>query len=206
MEHFSNSEWLEKHKLYQDWLKESRDQLKEHSERLNPDWIGSYKPYKDWLKEHTMEHNNQTYYVEPFRSLAFEKSDDLNCYSPMQETDKEKKEKPGQYVLSLRDYDEGTLGKIFKEYDDMLKSPVIEVEITNALRKLLRRNFTVVKLNAAENKKTIDKINSRNKKLIKRGINKNKKKHDRIGYDLKRWVEGNGTDNELFPTKGSNNK
>ena len=114
--------------------------------------------------------------------------------------------KPGQYVLSLRDYDEGTLERIFKEYDDQLKSPVKEVEITNSLRKLLRNEFTVVKLNADENQETIDKINARNKKLIKRGINKNKKKHDRIGYDLSRWEKGNGTKNKLHSTLESDNK
>ncbi|MGB7875916.1 MAG: hypothetical protein WBL25_16155, partial [Anaerolineales bacterium] len=62
------------------------------------------------------------------------------------------------------------------------------------------------KLNADENKEIIDKINSKNKKLIKRGINQNKKKDDRIGYDLRRWVGGNGTNNELSNSTESSNK
>lgn len=189
----SQSEWMEKNPYSND-------------NNLDPDWLDSYQPYKDWLKDHTAKYDNQTYYVEPFRSLAFEKSENTKCYSPMQGANKEKTEKPGQYVLSLRDYDEETLEKIFKEYDDMLKPPIKEVEITNLLRKLLQRNFTVVKLNADENKEIIDKINSKNKKLIKRGINQNKKKDDRIGYDLHRWVGGNGSNNELSNSTESSNK
>ena len=34
---------------------------------LDPEWLESYQPYKDWLKEHTEKHENQVYYVEPFR-------------------------------------------------------------------------------------------------------------------------------------------
>ena len=104
----------------------------------------------------------------------------------------------------MRDYDEGTLEGIFEENDGMLKTPVMEVEITNLFRKLFRKSFTVMKLDTDENKETIDKINSKNKKLIKRGRNENKKKHDRIGYDLSRWTGSNETYNILFATRKSN--
>ena len=165
---------------------------------LNPNWLENYQPYKNWLKEHTVKHNKQTYYVEPFEKLAFKKSEDFKCYSPLQE--------PGELdkdILSLRDYDEDRLAKIMKGEDGNLIAPIEEKEITNLFRKLFRKSFTVVKFNANENLETIDRINSKNNEVIKRGRNEDKKKHDRIGYDLSRWTGNNATYKTLFSTKES---
>ena len=201
MEHFSNLDWLKGYQPYQDWLKEAQDYLKEHKERLKPDWLDSYQPYKDWLEEHTVKHDKQTYYVEPFKKLVLRKEEDFNCYGPSRDDGGKKSEELDKNILSLRDYEEETLEKIFKEYEGTLKNPVKEVEITSLFRKLFRKTFTVVKLDADENKKAIRKINSKKKELVKRGINEDKKKHDRIGYDLSRWMGINSTYKTLFSKK-----
>jgi len=196
--------WQEKKKAesQSEWLKKNPYP---NEKGLISNWLESYRPYKYWLKEHTVQHDKQTYYVEPFSSLAFEKSEDAQCYSPMHEAEKEKPIEPGMYILSLRDYDKRKLEKIFKGTASTLKSPIREVEITNFLRKAFQRNFTVVKFNVNENKEIIDEIDSKNKKLIKRGINTNKKKHDRIGYDLRRWFGDNEAESILFSTTERDN-
>lgn len=202
MEHFSNLDWLEGYQPYQDWLKEAQDYLKEHKERLKPDWLDSYQPYKDWLEEHTVKHNKQTFYVEPFRELAFEKEEEFKCYSPLQDSGEEKPGEPEKDVLSLRDYDEEKLAKIMQDKDGNQITPIEEMEITNLWRKLFRKNFMVVKFNDAKNKKTINEINSRHNGLIKRGKNEKKIKHDRIGYDLSRWTGSEPIYNMFFNKKG----
>ena len=65
----SRSEWMENNPYRND-------------QNLDPNWLDSYQPYKDWLKEYTMEHTNQIYYVEPFKKLAFEKSEGFKFYRP----------------------------------------------------------------------------------------------------------------------------
>ena len=180
------------------------------NEKLDPDWsLENYQPYKDWYREHTVKYDNQTYYVEPFKDLAFEKLEDFKCYSPLQAAG-EKSGEPTKEHLNIRDYDEEMLEEIYQSYkawgDDWLKEQTVEHDkyiYYVELFKMLRDPE-----NYAEEKIKKEKDFSRDN-LYKRGYNEKKKwfraeRFDRIGYDLSRWTRSNTTYNTLFATQKKN--
>ena len=167
-----------------------------NDKKLKEDWLEGYSEYQAWLKEHTMQYDRQTYYVEPFTELVLEKKKDFKCYSPTGSAG-EKAPESGAAILSIRDYDEGKLETIMKSEDGNPIMPIEEKEVTN----LFRKSHKVVKLNAANVKDDIDRINSDNNGLISRGKHENEKKHDRIVYDLSRWTERDAAYNALFSRK-----
>jgi hypothetical protein len=213
-EYFDTYEW-HYHKVYMEdgYKKHSKDawKAKEQPETrnawmqknpftydkdLDPDWLDSYPVYQAWLKEHTMLHDRQTYFVEPFKELVLEKKKDFKCYSPTGSAG-EKIPESDAAILSLRDYDEVKLKNIMKSEDGSPIMPIEEKEVTN----LFRKSRMVVKLNTTDVKDDIDRINSENNGLINRGKLENEKKHDRIVYDLSRWTERDEAYTALFSKK-----
>jgi len=179
--------------------------------KLDPEWsLENYQPYKSWYKEHTVRYKKQTYYVEPFQKVAFEKLEDFKCYSPLQSGDEEKLEELGKAYLNIRDYDEEKLEELYQSYkawgNGWLKEQTMEHEKHTYYAEL----FKMLKEpeNFAEEK--IIKGNGFGKdNLLKRGYNEKKKwfkteRFDRIGYDLGRWTKSNETYNSLFATQKNN--
>ena len=158
-----------------------------------------------------MKHNNQTYYVEPFKELALEKAEDFKCYSLLQDADEETPGEPEKDILSLRDYDEEKLEEVYQPYkawgSNWLKEHTVEhdkhiyyVELFKTLKDL--ENY------AKETKKEDDPGRDN---LFIRGYSEKKKwfrfkieRFDRVGYDLSRWTGSDVTYNTLFSTKERN--
>lgn len=194
----SRSEWMEINPYTKD-------------EKLDPEWLlDNYRPYKDWYKEHTVKYNNQTYYVEPFKGLAFEKLEGFKCYNPLQVTSEEKSEESANGHLYIRDYVEEKLEEIYQSYkawgNDWLKEQIVDHDKHNyydELFKMLKDPEDYVE----EKIKNVNNFGRDN--LFKRGYNEKKKwfrieRFDRIGYDLSRWTRSNTTYNTLFAAQKNN--
>ena len=230
-EYFDNHEW-DFHKRYkedgyknhsvQSWKNKKEPKSRsewmetnpyEIDKRLDPDWsLENYQPYKDWYREHTVEYDNQIYYVEPFKKLAFEKLEDFKCYSPLQAAGEGKSGEPANGHLNIRDYDEDKLDELYQSYkawgNDWLKEQTVEhdkhvyyIGLFNTLKD--PENFAEEKI---KNVKGFGRDN-----LFKRSYNEKKKwfkfkveRFDRIGYDLGRWSRSDTTYTTLFTTQQNN--